>query len=61
MAKEILFTVEKLPNGSYTANAAGDSLSTSGASIEEVKLNAWDAVICKYEGADLPSISFSQN
>lgn len=60
MEKEILFTVQQTPGG-YTATAEKESLSTQGATIEEVKLNAWDAVICKFEGELLPSIAFQQS
>ncbi len=59
MEKEILFTVQSSPSGGFTATAEAEALSTKGATIEEVKLNAWDVVICKFEGQTMPSIAFS--
>lgn len=60
MEKEILFTVNKSANGGYVAVAEAESLSTHGNTIEEVKLNAWDVVICKFEGERMPSVAFSE-
>jgi hypothetical protein len=59
MEMEILFTVEKNTQGGFSATSANGSLSAQGTSIEEVKLNAWDAVICKYEGQVLPLVEFA--
>lgn len=61
MEKEILFTVEKSPNGGYTAKSESYAISASGTTLEELKLNAWDAVICKYEGQSMPNVAFSGN
>ncbi|MBC7862337.1 MAG: 2-oxoisovalerate dehydrogenase [Bacteroidia bacterium] len=59
MEKEILFTLEKSAEGIYSAKDANSAITASGKTIEEVKLNAWDAVICKFEGKAMPSIGFA--
>jgi predicted RNase H-like HicB family nuclease len=60
MENEILFTVVKSSEGIYSAKANNNSnITAQGKTIEEVKLNAWDAVICQFEGKTMPSIGFA--
>jgi predicted RNase H-like HicB family nuclease len=60
MENEIIFNVVKISDGVYTASSVSSpNIVSEGKTIEEVKFNAWDAVICKYDGKKIPAIEFS--
>ena len=54
---EILFVVEEAEDGSYRANAVGQSIHTEADSLNELHQEIRDAVHCHfYEGQALPLI-----
>ena len=54
---EILFQVEEDPDGGFTATAAGASIFTEADTIEELRENVRDAVICRFDNpAERPKI-----
>ncbi len=55
--KEIIFIVDKDPEGGYNANALGYSIITQGETIAELKTNIKDALKCHFsEEKDIPQI-----
>jgi len=55
---EILFQVEEDPDGGLTARAVGASIFTEAESIEELRANIREAVICHFEnGAERPKMA----
>lgn len=45
---EIIFAVEKLPEGGYAARALGFSIHTQADNLEELKTTVQDAVRCHF-------------
>ena len=56
MGTELVFLVEKAPEGGYTARALGHAIFTEGDSPEQIEANARDAVRCHFEEGDLPKV-----
>jgi len=52
---EIIFIVEESPEGGYEAKALGYSIFTDGETIDELKQNIKEAILCHFE-ADGPKI-----
>lgn len=46
---DIVFQVEEDPDGGFTAAAAGASIFTEADTVEELRENVRDAVICRFE------------
>jgi predicted RNase H-like HicB family nuclease len=54
---EIVFSIRKSPEGGYVACAVGYNIFTQADTIDQLKLNAQDAVRCHFdEGTVLPEI-----
>lgn len=53
---EIIFAVEELPAGGYSARALGFSIHTQADSLEELKSMVQDAVPCHFEPHARPRI-----
>lgn len=51
---EIIFVVEEAPEGGWTARALGASIFTEGESMEELRANVKDAVLCHFEEGKAP-------
>ncbi len=49
---EIMFHVEKDPDGGYTARAVGQSIFTEAETLQELKANVREAVLCHFETAE---------
>ena len=57
MAKEIIFLVEEDPEGGYFARALEYSIFVQGETIEELKKNVKDALICHFDREeDIPKV-----
>lgn len=56
MINEIIFTVEESPEGGYEAKALGYSIYTEAETLEELKENIKDAVLCHFEKTEMPKI-----
>ncbi|NWF53017.1 MAG: 2-oxoisovalerate dehydrogenase [Nitrospirae bacterium] len=55
--KEIIFIVEKDPEGGFNASALGYSIITQGETMAELKNNVRDAIKCHFsEEKDIPQI-----
>ena len=54
--KEIIFLVEELAEGGYTAQALGVPIFTEGDTLEELKENIKDAVECHFDENERPEI-----
>ena len=54
--KEVFFLVEESMEGGYTAKALGESIYTEANTIEELKNEIKDAVLCHFEDDDMPKI-----
>jgi hypothetical protein len=56
---EIIFSVQKSPEGGYEARALGYSIFTQADTKDELELNVRDAVRCHFDdGEPLPAIRF---
>lgn len=53
---EIIFVVEEAPEGGWTARALGASIFTEGESMEELRANVKDAVLCHFKEGMAPKI-----
>ena len=54
---EMVFLVEEAPEGGYTARAAGESIFTEGETLDELKTNVREAVLCHFDrDEDRPKI-----
>lgn len=53
---EIIFLVENVIEGGYTARALGASIFTEGETLDELRVNIRDAVDCHYETNEKPKI-----
>ncbi len=56
MKNEIIFYIEESVEGGYEARALGYSIFTEGDSIDELKENIKDAVLCHFEENKAPQI-----
>ena len=52
--REIVFSVQESPEGGYEARALGHSIFTQAETLEELKLNAEDAVRCHFGDEETP-------
>jgi len=48
---EVIFLVEQAAEGGFAARALGESIFTSGETIEELHANVRDAVLCHFDSA----------
>jgi hypothetical protein len=55
-AKELIFMVEEAPEGGYTARGLGESIFTEADSLDELKKNVKDAVLCHFDEGQAPAI-----
>ena len=46
---ELVFLVEEDPEGGFTARGVGESIFTQGDTLEALRENVRDAVLCHYE------------
>lgn len=53
---EIIFMIEESSEGGYEARAVGDSIFTEADTIEELKANIKDAVVCHFDKGKMPSV-----
>lgn len=53
---EILFVVEKAPEGGFTARALGASIFTEAGSEPELREMVRDAVLCHFDDGDRPEV-----
>jgi hypothetical protein len=53
---EIVFQVEKDPDGGYTARAVGESIFTEAETLEALKANVREAVLCHFDEAERPKM-----
>jgi hypothetical protein len=56
MTTELIFLVEEAIEGGFTARALGESIYTDGDSLEEIRHNIKDAVLCHFEEGNVPHI-----
>lgn len=54
MANELVFEVHEAEEGGYYAVAQGHDIITQGDTWEELKLMAQDAVLCHFDGHEMP-------
>ncbi len=47
--EEIIFLIEDDPEGGYNAQALGYSIFTEGETVEELKENIMDALLCYFD------------
>ncbi|MDP1683041.1 MAG: hypothetical protein Q8L39_14870 [Burkholderiales bacterium] len=50
---EIIFLVEELPEGGYTARALGESIFTEADDLAQLHERARDAVLCHFEASNI--------
>lgn len=53
---EVIFLVEQAAEGGFAARALGESIFTSGETIEELHANVRDAVLCHFDAGLMPKI-----
>ena len=53
---EIVFQVEKDPDGGYTARAVGESIFTEAETLDDLKANVREAVLCHFDEAQHPKM-----
>ncbi len=53
---EIVFVVDEATEGGFTAQAVGESISTEGDTLEELRANVRAAVDCHFEEGQAPSV-----
>jgi hypothetical protein len=56
MAKEIIFLVQEIPEGGYTARALGHSICTEADSLVALKKRVQAATRCHFEAKELPRV-----
>jgi hypothetical protein len=54
--KEVFFLVEEAIEGGYTAKALGESIFTEADSLDDLKAEIKDAVLCHFEDSDMPKV-----
>jgi len=53
---EVIFLVEEALEGGLVARSLGQSIFTEAESMEELKINIKDAVLCHFEEDSLPKV-----
>jgi hypothetical protein len=53
---EIIFLIEEAVDGGLVARSLGQSIFTEAESMEELKVNIKDAVLCHFEEDSLPKV-----
>lgn len=53
---EIIFVIEEAHEGGYTAKALGVSIFTEGDSLEELRANIREAVLCHFDTDQAPKV-----
>jgi len=53
---EIIFLVEKAPEGGFSTQAVGESIITQAASVQELHARVRDAVRCHFEDNAAPKL-----
>jgi hypothetical protein len=56
MKQEIIFIVKDSPEGGFEAHALGESIFTEGDTLEGLKKNIREAVICHFDEGKSPAI-----
>ena len=56
MQSEIIFIVEESDEGGFIAKALGESVFTEGETLDELKMNIKDAVLCHFDEGMAPKI-----
>jgi len=56
MNNEIIFYVEESIDGGYEAKALGYSIFTESDTLDELKVNIKDAVLCHFEEQNIPHV-----
>ena len=56
MISEIMFLVEEADEGGYTARALDHSIYTDAETMEELKANIKDAVMCHFGDEEVPKM-----
>lgn len=56
MKNEIIFYIEESLDGGYEARALGFSIFTDGETIDELKKNIKDAVLCHFADTEAPQV-----
>jgi len=54
--KEIIFLVEEVPEGGYTARALGHNIFTEADSFAELKKMVQDTMQCHFEAEEMPRL-----
>jgi hypothetical protein len=54
---EILFIVEEASEGGYTAKSVGSAIFTEADTLDELKEMVRDAVLCHFEGKEIPKVA----
>lgn len=54
--KEVFFLVEEAIEGGYTAKALGESIFTEADSLDELKSEIKDAVLCHFDESEMPKV-----
>ncbi len=53
---EVIFVVEDAPEGGFTARALGESIFTEAETVEELRKNVKEAVVCHFEPESMPKM-----
>ncbi len=53
---EIIFIIEEAPEGGYSAKALGEAIFTDGDTLNELKVNVKEAVLCHFEEEQAPRV-----
>ena len=53
---EIIFLIEDAPEGGYTARALGASIFTEADSLDDLRINIREAVVCHFDSANAPKM-----
>lgn len=56
MTREIIFEVQKSPEGGYEARALSESIFTQAETLEELRQMVRDAIDCHFDPTDRPSL-----
>ena len=54
--KEVFFLVEEAIEGGYTAKALGESIFTEADSLDDLKSEIKDAVLCHFDESEMPKV-----
>ncbi len=53
---ELIFIIEESPEGGYSAKALGEAIFTDGDTLDELKANIKEAVLCHFEDNQAPRV-----